>query len=126
MMVLGIFLVCTLAWADVPIYLNTPFYIQAGGFARLEDEDLLITFLEIVEDSLCPPGARCMWAGAAVIRIKVTRAETEEEYQLAYEPGNSSYNGIPRTVTVGGYTVEFVSLEEDAAALTVFKKQDEP
>ena len=40
---------------------------------------LKITFVSLVEDSRCPKGAQCVWAGNAKVRVKVTDARGRSE-----------------------------------------------
>lgn len=36
-----------------------------------------VKFVEVVEDSRCPEGATCIWAGRAIVRIEVTENGSE-------------------------------------------------
>jgi Na+-transporting NADH:ubiquinone oxidoreductase subunit NqrC len=71
---------------------------------------LKITFVALVEDSRCPTGANCVWAGNAKIRVKITdargRSETVEMNTNMGEKGAS----------FGGYAVNLVGVDPRPAA----------
>jgi len=65
---------------------------------------LTIRFLEVTDDSRCPEGTTCVWAGNA--KVKLTLAEGRKrakEFDL-----NSNLQ--PTSIKYGGYKIEFVSL----------------
>ena len=35
-----------------------------------------ISFIDLVEDSTCPEGARCVWAGRIVVELKINNSES--------------------------------------------------
>src|SRR5690349_4901620 len=53
------------------VSLDTPFELPAGKTASLLSEPLEVTFVNVTEDSRCPTGVQCFWAGQAIITIKV-------------------------------------------------------
>ena len=50
-----------------------PFTLAIGQRALLKEPDELEMVLQKVEDSRCPRGARCVWAGEAVVTLSVHR-----------------------------------------------------
>ncbi|MEY3983836.1 MAG: hypothetical protein RL160_1395 [Bacteroidota bacterium] len=54
---------------------GTPFSVRLGGKAQVQDAQsgtpLSISFEAVEEDSRCPEGANCFWAGRAVVRLTV-------------------------------------------------------
>ncbi len=54
---------------------GTPFSLRYGGKSMVQDAQnntaLNIQFKAVEEDSRCPEGANCFWAGRAVIRLDV-------------------------------------------------------
>jgi hypothetical protein len=54
---------------------GTPFSLRMGGKAEVQDPQsgtsLSIAFESVEEDSRCPEGAQCFWAGRAVVRLTV-------------------------------------------------------
>lgn len=45
--------------------------------------DATVTPLEVVEDSRCPSGVRCVWAGRVRVKVRVQTAERTDEAVLA-------------------------------------------
>ncbi|MFC2109535.1 hypothetical protein ACFLRU_00670 [Bacteroidota bacterium] len=41
-----------------------------------ETENLKIQFHELVEYSICPPNVNCVWAGRAIVNLKINDSET--------------------------------------------------
>jgi len=127
---LAFLLICSIAGADtimmndelVHAALNETFTIRVRQSAQLENEDFNIQILSVLEDSICPEDAQCIWAGVVVIHMKVKYGQTEEEYLLADSPGRESYNGIPRSVTTDHYQIQFLSLEHNSASLKITQK----
>ncbi|HTX97402.1 MAG TPA: hypothetical protein VME67_22730 [Mycobacterium sp.] len=61
-----------------------------------------------INDSRCPIGAFCIWAGEAVLDLEVTLdSATPEEIQLTLESGKSELAGA----TVGSYRIEAKRLD---------------
>lgn len=45
--------------------------LARGESQRLADTDLTVFFETVVEDSRCPRGVNCVWAGDAAVRIRI-------------------------------------------------------
>jgi hypothetical protein len=45
-------------------------------------EDLSLKFSQVVEDSRCPEGVDCIWAGRAIVRIEIVRDEERHIFDL--------------------------------------------
>lgn len=45
--------------------------LAPGDIAATADGGLRVTFVEVVEDSRCPTGANCIWAGNARVRLRL-------------------------------------------------------
>ena len=43
-----------------------------------------VKFMEVVEDSRCPEGVNCIWAGRAIVKAKVTANGKSEEKLLTF------------------------------------------
>jgi len=57
------------------------FELMLNESAKLDGEDLKITFTEVLEDSRCPEGTDCFWAGEVKIAVKANTGN--RTYQLA-------------------------------------------
>lgn len=77
--------------------------LRAGQQKSLA-RNVKIQFLEVVEDSRCPEGTECIWAGNAKVKMAVSRGKIKaEEIEI-----NSGME--PTTVEAAGYRFEFGSL----------------
>ncbi|OAD91097.1 hypothetical protein A7A78_04605 [Aequorivita soesokkakensis] len=43
-----------------------------------------IKFLEVLEDSRCPTGVTCIWAGRAIVKVEVTSNGNKQERTLTF------------------------------------------
>lgn len=78
--------------------------LKAGETKVVLGSRLNVKFLSVVEDSRCPEGTTCIWAGNAKIRIKVWKRNRKPvELEL-----NSTLD--PRVVEVMGYRVVLARL----------------
>jgi hypothetical protein len=66
---------------------------------------LRVKFLSVVEDSRCPTGANCIWAGNAKIKIRIIDAKgRSKEFELN--------TNLPETkISYGGYDIELAKLD---------------
>ena len=55
------------------VKLGEPFVLEVGQSVDVQNEDLSITFREVLDDSRCPTGALCFWSGIAETRVKLAR-----------------------------------------------------
>lgn len=66
---------------------------------------LKIQFVSLVEDSRCPEGVRCVWAGNAKIQVKVTDSTGESKtFEMNTNLG-------PKGDSLGGYAINLISVE---------------
>lgn len=66
--------------------LGVPFEMAPGQTFQRAGGDLTITFNGISEDSRCPRGVSCVWAGQAIARFRL-EADTSREIQLVMQDG---------------------------------------
>jgi len=79
--------------------------VSLGEAAVVAPGSLIIRFDTVTEDSRCPTGAYCVWAGRAGARLAVVANASEQSIQLLSDPRAS------RTATAGDVRVEWVELE---------------
>lgn len=87
------------------ITLALPFALDLLETARLDDE-LVIRFAAVAEDSRCPEDVRCVWEGNAEISLVAAG--------LGRSPTDLSLNtnpGFPTTAVHLGYTIRLIGLE---------------
>lgn len=63
-----------------------------------------VKFVEVVEDSRCPEGANCVWAGVAKIKIQLSDGSKSEIVEL-------NTNELDKVVKFGSVELKLVSLD---------------
>lgn len=86
--------------ASVRPALGESFQLGFGETARIGDTDLRLTFEEVLDDSRCPTGVVCVWAGNASVLL--TSKEFEAALNTAVEPFR---------VSQLGYSVQLIAVE---------------
>ncbi len=94
--------------------LDNPFQLKAGQTALIEAQGPIVEFVEVVEDSRCPTGVECVWAGRARILIRVSSSGDALEFgiqELTLEaglagPANTGVQGV-----FDSYLFELVALD---------------
>ncbi len=84
--------------------LDQPFKLAYAHEALLESEALTLKFVSIDEDSRCPSGGQCAWAGQARITLRATKAGAEPTL-LAF----TLYGA--ETAAYQGYSVQLLQLD---------------
>ncbi len=59
--------------------------------------NITIKFIEVVEDSRCPKGVDCMWAGRAVVKVEVSQNGKTEEKTMTFgdaKPGEENNTNL--------------------------------
>lgn len=72
--------------------LNNEFSLAIGQTAGIQEEQLIIKFDGIQEDSRCPRGATCIWQGRVSCVLQVSDGNDSTKIVLT-EPGLSSQYG---------------------------------
>ncbi len=71
---------CVVTPGKVEVDLGQEFSLAIGQSAIISGENLEIKFKEVVEDSRCPEGATCVWAGRVSVIVEIT--ENGAPYQM--------------------------------------------
>ena len=69
----------------------------------IEDEALTLTFTALNEESRCPGGTQCAWAGQATITIEASKPGTSPASFALTVPS-------PNTTSYSGYSITLVDL----------------
>ena len=85
--------------------LNQEFEIKLGDTVWIQDELLRIDFQGVAEDSRCPEGVACVWAGNAKVVLRVMKARKRPAAMML----NTMLN--PKQGSYRGYEVRLVKLE---------------
>ena len=83
------------------VTLGQEFDVRVGRWVTVEGERLRVTFDRVAEDSRCPEGVNCIWAGNVRVALLVKgpgKAQRREKLNTATEPRELKLNG--RTVTI--------------------------
>lgn len=90
----------TVAAAQTPAEIQ----VKIGSEKRESRSRITVRFVSVVEDSRCPVGVDCVWAGNAQIRVKVRRgAGSWKTVKLNTGKGE-------QTVRISGYEIRLKSL----------------
>jgi hypothetical protein len=86
---------------------GTDFRMQVGQTVTLADNSRL-RYLRVVNDSRCPPGVHCVWAGDAIVAFEWSPpGGTAQGFEL--------HTGLePRSYAIGGRRLVLKSLERGA------------
>jgi hypothetical protein len=83
-----------------------PFWLELGRSAVSRDEETVVRFARVVENSTCPDDAACVWAGRTVVEVGIivsTEAEGLVEIEVA------APDSVDRQRTIAGRRVEVLS-----------------
>ncbi len=87
-----------------------PFKLAAGRSAQLASGQFSVTFAQVVEDSRCPKGVECVWAGQVVVILDVSEnGQTSSSIKLTL--GGAGRPSDASTAQVAGHTVQLMAVE---------------
>src|SRR4030042_6598201 len=72
---------CGAGPGDIQARLGEDFSLSIGQRALIAGENLGIRFEEVTEDSRCPRGVTCIWAGRVTCMVEITQAGSS--YRMA-------------------------------------------
>lgn len=93
--------------------IGEPFNIRLGQTLKFQDADLSITFEELLEDSRCPEGVACVWAGNGRVSFKLNEFQAELNTYLD-----------PKSTDLSEYEIELVSLSPYPRIDRVIEEED--
>ncbi len=84
---------------------NEEFFIGPGQKVEIRESGLEITFNKVIEDSRCPKGVECVWAGNGKVEITV--------HLPGKEPGIQELNTNldPNEIAAGEYKIQLLELQ---------------
>ena len=80
---------------------NEEFFIEPGHRAEIRESGLAITFNKVVEDSRCPIGVECVWAGNGKVEVTIHFPGSEDMVQVL------NTNLDPKEIKAGEYRISF-------------------
>jgi hypothetical protein len=127
-LLLSTMLFATSACSSGKVSLGQKFSLGIGESANIKGEQLKARFLEVTEDSRCPTGVVCVWAGRVSCLVEITYGGSLESVILT-EPGS---NNFPVEQTFHEYKISYhiepypqagtqIAVEEYRLALTISK-----
>lgn len=87
------------------VHVQREFNLRAGSEAIVKEAGLKVTFVEMVEDSRCPEGVNCIWAGNGKIKITLKKGSHKS---VSFELNTMSE---PKSYSCQGYEITLVKLD---------------
>lgn len=88
---------------------STLLSLQQGQQFFLEKAQFNLAFDSVLEDSRCPTGVQCIWAGRAVVRITAMGTYTRPQ-QFLLSTDSLPDKGYVKTVVFNGYRIQLQAL----------------
>lgn len=79
-------------------------YFREGENKFLQEFQMNVTFKNIAEDSRCPEGTQCVWAGVAVANIELM-STTSRPVTLQFSTAEVKGKDYHKTQSFNGYTI---------------------
>ena len=121
--IFSLLLIFTTAWPqpvarDKEAALDQEFEIKVGQRVSIKREGLRVTFTRVAEDSRCPEGVTCVWAGNGKVVLKLSKARRRAatmSLNTTLDPKQDDYRG---------YDVKLVSLSPHPKKNVPIRKKD--
>lgn len=103
--------------------LGKEFTLKVGEQVLIKEAGLKISFSSVAEDSRCPKGVNCIWAGNGKIVIKVSKAgrkTADVQLNTGIEPRQQSFQGYNiKIVGLNPYPEQNVNINRGAYVATL-------
>ncbi|HSI88913.1 MAG TPA: hypothetical protein VK918_07635 [Pyrinomonadaceae bacterium] len=99
------FLILVSGTMNVTAQKNDEIAVSVGQTGCSEATSIEIQFIRVVEDSRCPEGVDCIWAGRAVVEVRAAKDG------LSSETVSLSSDGDTASFEFSGYRIHFEKLE---------------
>lgn len=87
------------------VALSQQFKLKVGQEVLVKEAGIKVSGITVVEDSRCPTGVTCIWAGNGKVSVHLSKARSES---VAVELNT---NAGPKSSTYQGYEIRLVSLD---------------
>ncbi|MGO4709057.1 hypothetical protein AB4Y90_08055 [Chryseobacterium sp. 2TAF14] len=95
---------------DIPLKKSDKIiYFSEGENKFLQEFQMNVTFKGIAEDSRCPQGTQCVWAGVAVANVELM-STTSRPMVLQFSTAEVKGKNYHKTQSFNGYTISLVEL----------------
>lgn len=93
------------------VVIGEEFELKFGQETIISDEGITVTFSKLLEDSRCPKGLQCVWAGNARVAIQLGGKESILNSYL--EPGKTNISEYEvKLISVSPYPKHKVSIDK--------------
>jgi hypothetical protein len=87
-----------------------PFDLALGQSAHLASDQFSVTFAQVIEDSRCPKGVECVWAGQVAEMLDVSQnGQASSPVKLTL--GGAGRPSDAAMAQVAGHTVQLMAVE---------------
>jgi hypothetical protein len=104
------------------VALNKEFKLKVGQEVILKESGIKVSLDAVLEDSRCPAGVNCVWAGNGRVSVRLSKAKSNPvsvELNTYKGPKSSTYQGYEvRLVKLDPYPREGVNISKDAYVAT--------
>jgi hypothetical protein len=99
---------------------NTEFTLKINKTKTIQDgvKSVSITYTELLEDSRCPEGSVCVWAGRAIVLLT---DDKKNEYKIGIGDLESVKDEVKNEVAIDGFTFKLKEVEPKYILLSVTK-----
>ncbi|AZI34194.1 hypothetical protein [Kaistella carnis] len=94
-------------------------YLKEGENKFLKEYDMNVTFKRLVEDSRCPKGVQCVWAGNATAEIELMGTYTRP-VTLKISTTDNASKGYYTTQEFNGYAISLVEVTPETTSAKGF------
>ena len=105
------------------VALRQQFKLKVGQEVRIREAGIKVRVNGVVEDSRCPTGVQCIWAGNGKVSVKLSKAGGESvsvELNTSAGPQSSTYQGYEvRLLSLDPYPKDGVKISKDDYVATL-------
>jgi len=104
---------------------STTLLLEAKQNVFLEREQINLTFERIIEDSRCPEGVHCIWAGVAAVELTAMGTFTRPQ-TLNIATTNLPDKQYAKTVVFNGYSIRLDALTPYPSKIQTYNMPEKP
>ena len=98
------------ASAAMTVKMGEPFQLAVGQSAQLASGQFSLTFATVAEDSRCPRGVDCVWAGQVVVVLDVTQ-NGQASSPIKLTLGGAGRTANAASAQASGQTVQLMAVD---------------
>lgn len=89
--------------------------LRQGQQKAIPASRIIVKFVSVIEDSRCPQGVTCIWAGVARIKLQLRKkGKPAQEFEL-------NTNQMDKAITYEGYEIKLAALSPYPKSSTAIK-----